>query len=342
MGKQQFDVSALFDDAYPERVVVFQRDDGLRLDRFLSSRLKWMSRSQAQKLIFAGAVSSPTGRFVGTLIKSSTKVAEEDIFDVLLPQFDKDLEASRKDPPLNKLEVIFEDEHLLVINKPAGVPVHPVGKNLHRTVLTALHKLYRKPDDPDNDVVPKLLHRLDMETSGVLLLSKNEASTADLSIQFRSKRVRKTYLALVYGRMEQSEGEITLPLGDDDNSRVPYKQTVRAEGGKPARTVFKVLEEGERVSLVLLELHTGKKHQLRVHLAAIGNPIVGDKMYGLDENYFFKAREGPPSAEDLKVLLLPRQALHSYQLTVVHPVLKKEMTFEAPAPEVFYRLLKST
>ena len=219
------------------------------------------------------------------------------------------------------------------------MPVHPVGRVLHRTIITALHHRYRRPDDPAKDVIPRLVHRLDLETSGVLLVGKDEKVTADLARQFRSRGNLKEYLAVVRGRPDPASGSIELPLGPDEASRVPYKQAVRLADGKPSRTDYEVLESGNECSLVRLVLHTGRKHQLRVHLAALGHHIVGDKIYGPDEKYYFKAREGPPDEEDLKVLGLPRQALHAHRLTLRHPISGEEISFEAPCPEAFLGLI---
>lgn len=295
---------------------VSPEEEGLRLDRFLAKRLHWMSRSSVQKL-----VERP--------LKPSTRVVAGDRIEVKIPQVHKDREEAERDPPLKPGDILYEDQAIVVVNKPAGVPVHPVGMNLHRTVLTALHQRFRS-----DSVTPQLVHRLDLETSGVLLVARTESALADLTAQFRKREVSKEYRAVVYGQMKDDEGEIDLPLGPDEDSTVPYKQTVRADGRK-AVTRYSVLKRTERLSWVRLVPLTGRKHQLRVHLAAFGHPIVGDKSYGPDEKYYFKAREGPPDATDLDVLLLPRQALHAFCLTVRHPTSRETVRFEAPEPAEF-------
>jgi 23S rRNA pseudouridine1911/1915/1917 synthase len=340
VGNKGFDIRTLEEDEHHRAYEVLPHEEGLRLDRFLHGRLHWLSRSVLQRMITEGVVSTRAQRLAGAPLKSAARVAEGDRFEVTVPANPKDLEKARQNPPLHDRDILFEDEVLLVVNKPAGVPVHPVGKNLHRTVLTALHHRYRRPEDPDHDIFPRLIHRLDLETSGVLLVAKDEAASKNLTAQFRARTVKKEYVALVYGDMHPGEGEVNLPLGPDENSRVPYKRMVRREGGREAVTRYQVLERGSGLTLVHLFPRTGRKHQLRIHMAALGHAIVGDKIYGPDEAYYFKARTGPPDEEDLKELLLPRQALHAYRLSIRHPKTEQTVRFEAPWPVSFDALLQ--
>jgi 23S rRNA pseudouridine1911/1915/1917 synthase len=338
--QRDFDIAELYGDMCPRTFDVKEEESGLRLDRFLGRRLHWMSRTAVQRLIAGRAASSRAPRLEGVRLRCATRVEAGDRYDVAVPQVEKDLEAARRHPPLHGVETLHEDDDLLVIDKPAGVPVHPAGMNLHRTILTALHARYRKPDRPGEEVSPMLVHRLDLETSGVLLLAKNAAALKALTAQFRARTVEKEYAALVYGRVDAMEGEIRMPLGPAKDSMIPYKQAVLWEGGREAVTRYRVVRQGAGLTLLALRPLTGRKHQLRVHLAAIGHPIVGDKTYGPDEKYYFKARLRPPDAEDLKELLLPRQALHACRLAVMHPVRGRTMRFEAPVPEAFSTLLE--
>jgi 23S rRNA pseudouridine1911/1915/1917 synthase len=340
--KRDFDIRDLNREEGFRIFEVQEEEAGLRLDRFLGTRLHWMSRTVVQRLIEGKAVSSTTARLGGMRLKCATKVDTGDRIEVAVPKDPKDQEAARRSPPMAGVDTLYEDEHILVIDKPAGVPVHPVGMNLHRTILTALHARYRKPGRPEEDVAPMLVHRLDVETSGVLLVAKDRASLRHLAAQFRERRVTKEYAALVYGLVESEEGEIRIPLGLEAGARVPYKQTVLWDGGREAVTRFKVLRRGSGLTLLELTLLTGRKHQLRVHLRAIGHPVVGDKIYGPDEKYYFKARHAPPDREDLKDLLLDRQALHAFRLTIEHPVQGKRMCFDAPIPAAFESLLEGT
>ncbi|MBU0754406.1 MAG: RluA family pseudouridine synthase [Planctomycetes bacterium] len=339
--KEVFDLSDLLAEERRRSFVVSPEEEGLRLDVFLGKKLPWMSRTRLQQLKVEWAGYSK-GRPEKGRIKKSMRLAEGDGIEVVLPRDPKDLEEARRDPPLKHLDVLFEDESILVINKPAGIPVHPVGMNLHRTVLTALHHRYRNPESTEQVVSPCLVHRLDLETSGVLLLAKDVSSLRNLAAQFRGRSVTKRYLAVVYGLMESSSGRIDLPIGSDETSRVPYKRRVDPEEGQRAVTHYQVLDRGQGLTKVLLEPHTGRKHQLRVHLAALGHPIVGDKIYGPDEKYYFMAREAPPGPEELKALLLSRQALHAFQLGFTHPKTGEDRLFEAPLPESFENLLRAS
>ncbi|MHC4941805.1 MAG: RluA family pseudouridine synthase [Planctomycetota bacterium] len=339
MSKKGFDISDLTGDAHCRTFTALKEEEGMRLDRFLRKRLPWMSRARLQHIDAKRIVSGRGANTSSGPLKKSTRILAGDRIEVTLPQEPKDLEEAIKDPPLERLDVIHEDDDILVIDKPAGVAVHPVGMNLHRTVLTALHQLYRRPGDPDGDVVPRLVHRLDLETSGVLLVAKRDEALRDLTEQFRNRTVRKEYLAVTYGLIDEDEGEVDLPLGPEEGSKVPYKRCVDREDGLPARTRFKVLRRQRGLTWVHLEPQTGRKHQLRVHLAAIGHPIVGDKIYGPDDAHYFRARNGPPSRKDLKELLLPRQALHALRLTLKHPGRNRTMCFEAPQPREFETLL---
>lgn len=335
MSKHNFDIRDLTSEESTKTLLVQDEEQGLRMDVFLCRHLTWMSRSAIQKLAVEGAIACDAVRLAGSRIKSSTRVEAGDTISVTLKRIPKDLAEAQKDPPLKDVEVLHEDELMLVLNKPAGVPVHPVGMNLHRTILTALHHRYRNPDDPEKDIHPNLVHRLDLETSGVLVVAKETGALKNLTAQFKARSVKKQYVAIVYGRLEHDAGEVDLPLGYADNPEVPYKQEVRMEDGHRAVTSYEVMKRSESLTWVRLKPQTGRKHQLRVHMAALGHPIVGDKIYGPDEKYYFKARYGPPDEEDLKELLLPRQALHAHKLELNHPGDDGRICFEAPLPEEF-------
>ncbi|MFO0982579.1 MAG: RluA family pseudouridine synthase [Planctomycetota bacterium] len=298
-------------------------DVGMRIDAFLAQRMPWRTRTSIQRLIRDGKVALLDHRPV----KAARKILAGDVVQVLLPKPKRDVEMMGRD---QQLEVLFEDAYLIAINKPAGVPVHPSGRLLHHTIITTLHQRFRNHQDPERDIVPKLCHRLDLETSGVLLIGKDEQVHAEVSRQFQQRETRKIYLAIVHGEMVPDTGLIDLPIGMANNSPIKKKRAVCGEGGQPARTRFAVERRLNGFSLVRLELLTGRHHQLRVHLSAIGHPIVGDKMYGLDEDFFLKYYQGALTEEHQRALLLPRQALHAHQLTFRHPVLQRSITIEAP------------
>jgi len=342
MSKEAFDIRAL-EPGDQRRTFSVERDEaGMRLDAFLHKRLPWLSRARIQSLEAVREPSMARGEQERKTLKKSARTQEGDRIEVRLPQNPKDAELALRDPPLKSVNKLFEDEAILAIDKPAGVPVHPVGMNLHRTVLTALHRMYRRPDDPERDVAPRLVHRLDVETSGVLLAAKTDEALRDRTGQFRRRTVRKIYIAVVYGTVEADSGEIDLPIGPDEKARVPYKRKVDSQEGRRAVTRYETLLRDRGLTWLRLKPETGRKHQLRVHLAALGHPIVGDKIYGPDEAYYFKAREGPMSLEDLKELLLPRQALHAFRLELRHPVTGRALCLEAPVPEDMKTLLKES
>jgi 23S rRNA pseudouridine1911/1915/1917 synthase len=181
--------------------------------------------------------------------------------------------------------------------------------------------------------VLKLCHRLDLETSGVLLISRDTPYLPKFVSQFERRRAKKEYLALVHGEMEQENGEIDLPIGLAENSAINMKRGINFKKGQPARTGYAVERRFVGFTLVRLELHTGRHHQLRVHLSAIGHPIVGDKAYGVDEHLFILYHQNRLDDAAMARLILPRQALHAARLTIRHAALDQEMTFEAPLPD---------
>jgi len=367
MAGEGFDIDRL-EGPEEEYTFTVRRDEaGQRLDAVLAGWFKWLSRSEAKKLIGEGRVfvtrgegadagggkggaGGPGKRAVevdddagagaayqsaAPVTKGSFRLAHGDRVLLVYPRNPQDTEAARAAPPEKNLEILFEDECLIVVNKPAGLPVHPVGVNVFRTLLFALHKRCREQaagkQAATSDALPILAHRLDVETSGVLLAVKGKREAADVADQFRKRTVRKEYSALIYGAPGEDEGVVDLPLGEAEGSRVPYKQAVQP-GGAAARTRWIVVCRGRRASLVRLVPGTGRKHQLRVHMAAIGHPIVGDKIYGPSEEHYFKARSGPPDGDDLEELILPRHALHSALLALKHPRSGEEVVFEAPIP----------
>ena len=229
------------------------------------------------------------------------------------------------------LEILFEDECLIAIDKPPNIPVHPAGRLLHHTVITALHREYRDYDNPENDVIPKLCHRLDLETSGVLLLGKTTEALAFVQRQFERRTVTKEYLVLVHGEVAGEEGLIDLPLGVHIDPGQHPRIAVRHDIGQVSRTRWRVKQRWRGTTLCHIELLTGRRHQIRVHLAAIGHPVVGDKLYAADESLFFRYSKQMLTDADHLALALPRQALHSHALGFVHPT-KGAMRIESPWP----------
>lgn len=282
---------------------VLDPDAGERLDRYLAAKLAATSRSSVQKLIVAGQVTVNGGPE-----RASYAVAAGDTIVVHLP--DPELLESTAAP----LVVLFEDEAIIILDKPAGLVVHEASGHKGETLVSVL--LAQRPQlatagmDPRR---PGIVHRLDRDTTGVLALAKSPESLSALQRQFRRREVTKQYLALVYGSPAPSRAAIEAPIQRDETNRA--RMAVSPEG-RFARTEYEVLERFKDASLVSVKLMTGRTHQIRVHMASIGYPVVGDRTYG-------RRREA---------LAVPRQMLHAQRLTLSHPLSGERMTFEAPVP----------
>jgi 23S rRNA pseudouridine1911/1915/1917 synthase len=230
-----------------------------------------------------------------------------------------------------EIPILYEDRYLVVVDKPAGLAVHPAGRRLYGTLIHFLHLRYRRPGDPHHDVVPRLLHRIDRETSGVVAAGLDEHVHGRIRRQFEERLVHKLYLAVVHGRPQPAEGLIDLPIGPARRSVIRLKLEARDDGA-PARTRYRVVRGNQRFSLVELAPETGRTHQLRVHLAAIGCPLVGDKIYGADESVFLESIDGRLSEANRQGLVLERHALHAWRLAFHHEGIDRPVSFEAPLP----------
>lgn len=278
-----------------------------RLDQWLARAIPQLSRSQLQKLIRQGQV------FVaGQSVRPSVPLQPGDVITVHLPA----PEPGTLQPETTPLDVVYEDEDLVVINKPAGMVVHPAQGHSSGTLVNAL--LARYPDlamlaEDDTGAAdrPGIVHRLDRDTSGLMMVARTPAALRKLQQQFKSRTVEKIYLALVFGRPEAAEGIIDVPLGRD--SRFRQKIAPRPDG-KPARTHYRVIEDFGAYSLLEIGLETGRTHQIRVHLAWLKCPVVGDTAYGRKKN----------------VLGLKRQFLHAWRLAFQHPRTGETIELEAP------------
>ena len=286
---------------------------GERLDRFLALALPRFSRSRLQALIKDGfvTVNGKTGR-------PRDAVRTGDAITLREPELEK-IEAR---PEAVALDILFEDDDLLVLNKPAGLVVHPGAGNPEHTLVNALLAHCPNLSGIGGKERPGIVHRLDKETSGVLVVAKNDAAHRDLSRQFAERATGKIYLALVAGTPAKRSGVIEAPIGRHPVHR--KKMHVARRGGRPAKTEYRVLSQGrasarpDLISLVECKLHTGRTHQIRVHLHHLGHPVLGDKVYG-------GKRAGN----------FPRQMLHAHKLSFRHPTSGDAMTFEAPVPADF-------
>lgn len=325
--------------------IVFEADpfqSGARLDAFLARMMTWRSRTSIQRLIKDGKVALHRAGSKADSVKVATIILPGDEVHVLLPKPKRAIEAILHDPNDPIVRPIFEDRWLLALDKPPGVPVHPAGQHLHRTVITALHKLYRRPDDPEKDVVPKLCHRLDLETSGVLLCAKDDDAHRLVSEQMFARTPEKEYLAIVHGAPKDDHGMIDLPIGPAIGRIIQVQKGVRYdEEGRASRTEYWVERRFAKFALLRIRLHTGRMHQIRVHCAAIGHPLVGDKIYGDDPTVFLRYYDGVLTEADHAKLLLPRHALHAHKLKLLHPVTEVPLELVAPLAPDMVRLLES-
>lgn len=278
----------------------------LRLDKFLAEAVPGLSRSQAQRLIDARQVQAANPALK---LKSSTLLPAGTQLTVICPADEAEQLPSARPIPL---EVVFEDDHLLVINKQAGLVVHPALGHAQDTLVNAL--LHYAPGLALlDDQRPGIVHRLDRDTSGLMVVAKTETALQNLQRQFKVRTVEKIYFALVHGCPDVPEGIIDVPLGRDPQNR---REIAPLKEGKPARTHYTVMQVFQDYSLLKIKLETGRTHQIRVHLAWLKHPVAGDTVYGRRKNR----------------LPLTRQFLHAGQLSLDHPASGQRLTFTAPLP----------
>lgn len=287
---------------------------GLRLDRFIQARIPRLSRTRANAIVRACAY-----RADGTRRRPAERVRAGEVVILVRPSFEEPVVPT-------EFGVIYEDEAMLVIDKPAGLPVHP-SASYHKNTLTYLLR-ERYPE-----ATPHLAHRLDRETSGVLVCAKTLDDERALKGQFERRETHKAYLAIARGQIDADEGEIDLPIGRPDEGLHILMEI--SDDGSPATTRFEVVGRAPAHTLVALFPRTGRQHQLRVHLAAIGHPIVADKLYGPEGSAPFLeyVDEGCMTPALVARLGHERQALHAHRLTLRHPRSPELLTLEAPFPE---------
>ncbi len=278
-------------------------DAGLRLDQFLHNRLPQYSRSRLQSWIEQGLVEvngSPAKR--SHLLKGGERIQ-------VSPADLAPLRAVAEDVPL---DVLYQDDDVIAVHKPAGMVVHAGAGRHSGTLVNALVHRFGKLSSVAGDLRPGIVHRLDRLTSGVILVAKTDAAHRHLAAQFANREVEKTYLALVHGHLKMDQGKITRPISRDPVRRV--RMTAKSDIGRHAVTEYKVLRRFKDSSYLEVKIGTGRTHQIRVHLASIGHPVVGDKLYGA------------PAAE------LNRFFLHAYRITFSSPATGEKITVTAPLP----------
>jgi 23S rRNA pseudouridine1911/1915/1917 synthase len=296
-------------------------DRGLRLDVFLAQRLENLTRSQIQSLNRSGAI-----RIEGHADKSGYRLRGGETIEV-------DLHALTKEPPLKPeqipLQIYFEDRDLAVIEKPAGLVVHPGSGTRGATLVHGLLWHFQQLSSTGGEARPGIVHRLDKKTSGLLIVAKNNVAHARLSSDFQDRKIQKTYLALIHGRPRQQNGTIELSVGRHPTIRT--KMTAGTTSGRTAFTEYRVLEEFRGFTLLEVRIKTGRTHQIRVHLSAIGHPVVGDDVYGDSSYRQFVKKYGP----------LNRYFLHAAALRLNHPTTGETLEFHSALPPELQNLIKS-
>jgi 23S rRNA pseudouridine1911/1915/1917 synthase len=304
----------------------------IRIDKFLTDKIAFATRNKIQQAIDAGAI-----QVNGESIKGSYKVKPLDDIRVLFGKPPRDTEVVPENIPLN---IIYEDQHLLVVNKEAGMVVHPAHGNWTGTLVNALVYYFQNlPEMKGNEGRPGLVHRIDKDTSGLLVIAKSEEAMTHLASQFFHHTIERTYKALVWGEMDEESGTVTGHVGRSAKNRKIMDVFPDGNQGKHAVTHWKMLKRLRYVSLVQCNLETGRTHQIRAHMKFIGHPLFNDETYGGD-----KIRKGTQFSKYKTFVqnafnLLPRQALHAMSLGFIHPVTKEKMYFEAPLPEDFQSVL---
>jgi len=287
-----------------------------RLDTFLRAKFPTVSRGTIQRLLAGGCI-----QVNGRAAKPSHHPRAGETVSIQWPE----ARADRALPEDIPLRILHEDDDLLVLDKPAGLVVHPAAGHPDHTLVNAvLHHCAGHLSGIGGVARPGIVHRLDKDTSGCLVVAKNDAAHLKLSEQFAGRQVVKIYQAIVCGRMARAEGEIDAAIARHPALR--QRMAITETGGRAARTSYRVLEQSKDVAWVEMCLHTGRTHQIRVHFEHLGCPVLGDLVYGRRQNVRLKEASG---------YVAPRQLLHAAKLGLVHPRTRKRMTFQAPLPEDF-------
>ena len=288
-------------------------NDNKRIDAYLSEKLEDTSRVAIQRLITNEKV------FVnGKTVKSSYKVQAGDQIQV---EEEIPVEVSLKAQNI-PLDIIYEDKDIIVVNKPKGMVVHPANGNPDGTLVNAIMAICKDSlSGIGGEIRPGIVHRLDKDTSGIIIVAKNDKAHINLSEQIKEHKVKKTYIALVRGIVKENEATINMPIGRSEKDR---KKMAVTKKGKEAITHFKVLERYDKYTLLQVNIETGRTHQIRVHLSQIGYPIVGDEVYSNGKNEWN----------------VKGQCLHAKSLEFTHPITGETMYLEAELPEYFENILK--
>ena len=296
-----------------KNVIVNENDKGKRLDIYIAENFNELSRTMIQKLIESNNI-----LVNDKSEKVSYKVQANDNISIDIPEA-KETKLKAQEIPL---DIIYEDSDIIVINKPKGMVVHPANGNPDGTLVNAILSICKNSlSGIGGELRPGIVHRLDKDTSGLIIVAKNDKAHINMSEQIKERNVKKTYIALVRGNVPEEEATINMPIGRSTKDR---KKMAVTKNGKQAITHFKVLKRYSKYTLLEIKIETGRTHQIRVHMAEIGYPVVGDAVYSNGKNEF--GIEG--------------QMLHAYKLEFMHPITNKHMELTAPLPQYFEEILK--
>ncbi len=296
-----------------KNVIVNENDKGKRLDIYIAENFNELSRTMIKKLIESNNI-----LINDKSEKVSYKVQANDNISIDVPEA-KETKLKAQEIPL---DIIYEDNDIIVVNKPKGMVVHPANGNPDGTLVNAILAICKNSlSGIGGELRPGIVHRLDKDTSGLIIVAKNDKAHINMSEQIKERNVKKTYIALVRGNVPEEEATINMPIGRSTKDR---KKMAVTKNGKQAITHFKVLKRYSKYTLLEIKIETGRTHQIRVHMAEIGYPVVGDAVYSNGKNEF--GIEG--------------QMLHAYKLEFMHPITNKHMELTAPLPQYFEEILK--
>lgn len=323
------------------QLVVKKKYASKRIDRYLVSRLQDYSRSAIQKLIKKGAV-----KVNNIATKNSYEIKLKDVISIQLS-----IKSNSKIVPEDiPLDIIYEDEYLMVLNKSPDMVVHPARGHASGTLVNALTFHCNKLSSINGPLRPGIVHRLDRDTSGIILAVKDEKVHKHIALQFEKREILKEYLAVVKGEIELDSDKIDFPIGR--HKRFRKKMSIRHDTGKSAVSIFEVMERFRGYTLVKIIPETGRTHQIRVHMKTIGHPIVADSEYGNTDACYLEDLIRPNTNTEISNLakvhelwdnentsIINRQALHAYKIKFLHPVFNKTMEFTAEIPEDMHNLI---
>lgn len=308
------------------RIVADRKQSLIRIDKFLMDKLPNVSRNKVQDAIKNSFVLVNEAE-----IKPNYRVRPGDIISISMPEPPRDTDIIPENIPLN---IIFEDEALLVVNKPAGMVVHPAYNNWSGTLVNALtYHFQNLPSMENNEGRPGLVHRIDKDTSGLLVIAKTEQAMNSLAKQFFHHSIERTYLALVWGEPDPGEGTVDVNLGRSLKDRRVTAAFPEGDFGRRAVTHYKIIEKFRYVSLVQCNLETGRTHQIRAHMKFIGHPLFNDSTYGGDKILKGTVFSKYKSFVENCFKIIPRQALHAKSLGFIHPISGKFLKFDSDLPQ---------